>query len=83
MKTPKLNGTHAIAAAVQHSLDEYFIVLDGEPAHNLHEMMIGSVEKALLADVMKRTADNQTQASEMLGITRSTLRAKLEKYKLR
>jgi Fis family transcriptional regulator, factor for inversion stimulation protein len=83
MKSPRLNGTHAIAAAVEHSLDEYFTVLDGEQASNLHEMMIASVERALFADVMKRADGNQTAASEMLGITRSTLRTKLEKYKLR
>jgi Fis family transcriptional regulator, factor for inversion stimulation protein len=83
MRTPKLNGTHAIAAVVQRSLDEYFTMLDGEPAHNLHEMMLSSVEKALLADVLKRAEGNQTHAADMLGVTRSTLRNKLEKYKLR
>jgi Fis family transcriptional regulator, factor for inversion stimulation protein len=83
MRSPKLNGTHAIAAAVQHSLDEFFAVLDGEPASNLHEMMMTSVERSLIADVMKRAQGNQSAASEMLGITRSTLRTKLEKYKLK
>jgi Fis family transcriptional regulator, factor for inversion stimulation protein len=83
MRSPKLNGTHAIADAVQHSLDEYFQVLDGEPASNLHEMVINSVEKSLFTDVLKRAQGNQTQAAVMLGITRSTLRAKIEKYKLR
>jgi Fis family transcriptional regulator, factor for inversion stimulation protein len=83
MRSPKLNGTHAIAAAVKHSLDEYFTVLDGEPASNLHEMMIGSVERALIAEVMQRSNGNQSAASEMLGITRSTLRTKLEKHKLK
>jgi Fis family transcriptional regulator, factor for inversion stimulation protein len=83
MKPVKLNGTHAIAAAVDHSLEEYFNVLDGEPASNLHDMVVSSVEKSLLANIIARTNGNQSQASEMLGITRSTLRTKLEKYKLR
>jgi Fis family transcriptional regulator, factor for inversion stimulation protein len=83
MKPIKLNGTHAIGAAVDHSLEEYFNVLDGEPASNLHEMVVSSVEKSLLANIIARTNGNQSQASEMLGITRSTLRTKLEKYKLR
>jgi Fis family transcriptional regulator, factor for inversion stimulation protein len=83
MKPVKLNGTHAIAEAIDNSLQEYFTVLDGEPASNLHEMVVSSVEKALLGNVMIRAKGNQTQASEMLGITRSTLRTKLSKYKLR
>jgi Fis family transcriptional regulator, factor for inversion stimulation protein len=83
MKPVKLNGTHAIAEAIDHSLEEYFNVLDGEPASNLHEMVVSSVEKSLLANVMVRTKGNQSQAAEMLGITRSTLRTKIEKYKLR
>lgn len=83
MKLIKLNGTHAIAAAVDQSLEEYFNVLDGEPASNLHEMLVSSVEKSLFANIMARTKGNQSQASEMLGITRSTLRTKLEKHQLR
>ncbi len=83
MKPVKLNGIHAIADAIDHSLEEFFNVLDGEPASNLHDMVVSSVEKSLLANIMVRTKGNQSQASEMLGITRSTLRAKLEKYKLR
>lgn len=83
MKPPKLNGSQAIAAAIEQSLDEYFVMLDGERPSNLHDMVIASVERVLLADVMKRAHGNQTAASEMLGITRSTLRSKLDKYKLR
>ena len=78
----RLNGSNEIGRSVEKSLDEYFRKLDGEPAHNVYEMVIGHVERAMLASIMERAGHNQTQAADMLGMNRSTLRAKLAKYKL-
>ena len=78
----RLNGSNEIGRSVEKSLDEYFRKLDGEPAHNVYEMVIGHVERALLASIMERAAQNQTHAADMLGMNRSTLRAKLAKYEL-
>ncbi|TAG06179.1 MAG: Fis family transcriptional regulator [Betaproteobacteria bacterium] len=83
MKRAKLNGHAAIADAVNHSLNEYIERLDGEPADNLYDLVIGSVEKTLIADVMTRAKNNQSEAASMLGINRNTLRAKLDKYKIK
>jgi Fis family transcriptional regulator, factor for inversion stimulation protein len=83
MKRAKLNGHAAIADAVNHSLNEYIERLDGEPADNLYDLVIGSVEKTLIVDVMTRTKNNQSEAASMLGINRNTLRAKLDKYKIK
>jgi Fis family transcriptional regulator, factor for inversion stimulation protein len=82
-KKIRLNGSNEIGRSVEHSLDEYFRKLDGEPPHDIYDMVIGHVEKALLASVMGRANGNQTQAADMLGLNRSTLRTKLDKYKLR
>jgi Fis family transcriptional regulator len=81
-KRIRLNGSNDIGRSVEKSLDEYFRRLDGEPAHNLYEMVIGHVERALLASILERAGHNQTQAADMLGMNRSTLRTKLAKYKL-
>ncbi len=83
MKKLKLNGHAAIAEAVGNSLSEYMEKLDGEPADNLYELVIGSVEKSLITDVLLRTKGNQSEAASMLGINRNTLRAKLDKHKLK
>ena len=83
MKRPKLNGHAAIADAVGHSLSDYLAKLDGEPADNLYELVIGSVEKSLISDVLIRTKGNQSEAASMLGINRNTLRAKLDKHKIK
>ena len=83
MKRPKLNGHAAIADVVASSHNEYMEKLDGEPADNLYELVIGSVEKSLIADVLNRARGNQSEAASMLGINRNTLRAKLDKYKIK
>ncbi len=77
-----LNGKNDIGHSVERSLDEYFRKLDGEPASGIYDMVIGHVERAVLASVMLRAGGNQTQAADMLGLNRNTLRAKLTKYKI-
>jgi Fis family transcriptional regulator len=81
-KTLKLNGSNEIARSVEKSLDEYFRRLDGEAPHGVYDMVISHVERAMLANVMDRANGNQTQAAEMLGVNRNTLRAKLAKYRI-
>ncbi len=78
----QLNGCNEIGQAVQHSLDEYFRRLDGEPATDVYDMVIGHVERTLLVSIMARAEGNQTQAADMLGLNRNTLRTKLTKYKM-
>ena len=81
-KGVRLNGSNEIGRSVEHSLDEYFRRLDGEPPHGIYEMVIAHVERALLSSMLERSNGNQTQAAEMLGLNRNTLRAKLAKYNL-
>jgi Fis family transcriptional regulator, factor for inversion stimulation protein len=78
----RLNGNNEIGRSVERSLDEYFRKLDGESASGVYDMVIGHVERAMLMSVMERANGNQTQAADMLGVNRNTLRAKLTKYKL-
>ena len=81
-KTKRINGHNAIAEAVDKSLDEYFVKLDGESPDDVYRMVIDNVEKALFTNVMRRTEGNQTQAADMLGINRTTLRSKLKTHRL-
>jgi len=78
----KINGHNAIAEAVDKSLNEYFVHLDGEAPDDIYRMVIDNVEKTLFANVMQRAEGNQTQAAEMLGINRTTLRTKLKVHRL-
>lgn len=78
----RLNSSNEIGRSVEKSLDEYFRRLDGEPPHGIYDMVIAHVERALLSSMLDRSNGNQTQAADMLGLNRNTLRAKLAKYKL-
>lgn len=83
MKKPiRLNGSNEIGRSVERSLDEYFHRLDGESASGVYDMVIGHVERAMLKSIMHRANGNQTQAADMLGVNRNTLRNKLAKYDL-
>ena len=79
----RVNGSNEICRSVEKSLDEYFRKLDGEPPHGIYDMVINHVERAVIQSVMVRTGGNQTQAADMLGMNRNTLRAKLTKYDIR
>lgn len=81
-KNVKLNGSNEIGRSVERSLDEYFRRLDGESPSGVYDMVIGHVERAMLRNVMGRANGNQTQAADLLGVNRNTLRAKLAKYDL-
>ena len=65
---------------VQQVIESYFDHLDGHPTCNLHAMVIAEVEKPLLETVMKHCGENQTKAAKVLGVSRATLRKKLEHY---
>jgi Fis family transcriptional regulator len=82
-KTLRINGNNEIGKVVEKSLDEYFRRLDGEPPHGIYDMVIGNVERTLIASVMDRVGGNQTQAADVLGMNRNTLRTKLSKYGIR
>ena len=82
-KTLRINGSNEICRSVEKSLDEYFRKLDGECPHNIYDMVITHVERTLITQVMQRANGNQTQAADMLGMNRNTLRSKIAKYGIR
>mgnify|MGYP002713120161 CR=1 FL=1 len=69
-------------ACVQSSLELFFRDMDGHEVDGVYSMVLGQVEHAMLESVMGYTRGNQTRASEVLGINRSTLRKKLKQYNL-
>ena len=79
-KTLRINTGNEIGKTVEKQLDEYFRRLDGEPPHGIYDMVIMHVERALISSVMERAGGNQTQAADMLGMNRNTLRKKLQEH---
>jgi Fis family transcriptional regulator, factor for inversion stimulation protein len=64
------------------ALKNYFKNLNGYKPAELYQLVIGEVEKPLFRTVMDYTGGNQSEAAEILGINRGTLRKKLKNYKL-
>lgn len=77
-----MNKKNDLALCVTQALDRYFADLDGEKPSDIYDMVIRQVERPLLESIMGRVGNNQTQAAELLGITRNTLRRKLTDHGL-
>ncbi len=45
--------------------------------------MISAIEKELIIRALKRTNGNQAQAAQLIGLNRSTLRGKMERYRIK
>jgi Fis family transcriptional regulator len=71
-----------IQDVVKKSLEKYFKDLGEQTPTNVYEMVVFTVEKPILEAVMARAEGNQSQAADMLGINRNTLRKKLQQHGL-
>lgn len=67
---------------VRRALEQYFRDLGEQEPAGLHELMVRSMERPLLEQVMARAQGNQSQAAQWLGINRNTLRRKLLEHGL-
>ncbi len=74
--------THSLRHCVERAMEEYFSHLDGQTCADLYQLVLQEVEDPLFSAVMKYTRNNQSKASEMLGLNRGTLRKKLKLYDL-
>jgi Fis family transcriptional regulator len=78
----KQTHEESLSDCVRDALNSYFARLDGHGANNLFQLVMEEVERPLFQTVMEHTQGNQTRASRVLGISRSTLRKKLSHYNL-
>ena len=79
------NGTlihRTLKESTETALKEYFKTLNGNAPNDLYHLVINEVELPLIEAVMTFTNKNQSQAANILGINRSTLRKKLKLFEL-
>ena len=89
-KTKRVNshGAHVgtrnklLSNLTDECLHSYFENLNGHKPGDLYQLVLGEVEKPLFRAVLTYTNGNQSEAAEILGINRGTLRKKLKDYKL-
>lgn len=75
------NGsTLTLADHVRQSVEDYFSHLNGHEAAGLYQLVLNEVEKPLLETALKHADFNQSKAAKVLGLSRGTLRKKLEQY---
>lgn len=72
-----------IAECVRKNLEKYFRDLEGAKPGPIYDMVLHAVEKPMLEIVLEQAAGNQTEAAEVLGINRNTLRKKIQFHKIR
>ncbi|MBK7491265.1 MULTISPECIES: helix-turn-helix domain-containing protein [Nitrosomonas] len=72
-----------IASCIRKAISGYLNDLDGEKPCPIYNMVMHSVEKPLIEIAIQYTKGNQTQAAELLGINRNTLRQKMKQYQIK
>ena len=72
----------SLGTLTDEALRSYFATLNGHRPGALYQLVIGEVEKPLFRAVLDYTGGNQSEAAEILGINRGTLRKKLRHYDL-
>lgn len=90
--SPTLNGHKSLRAAeteetilshhVAQCMADYFKALNGHQPIDLHRLFLEQVEAPFFRAVMDYSSGNQTNAAEMLGLNRATLRKKLKQYSI-
>jgi Fis family transcriptional regulator len=87
-KRPATSTSHVavrnkpLSSLTDEALHSYFASLNGHKPGDLYQLVMGEVEKPLFRAVLHYTKGNQSEAAEILGINRGTLRKKLKAYKL-
>lgn len=76
----KKNAIVPLSVHVKQMVELYFAQLNGHDAVDLYAMVLSEVEKPLIETTLAQVGYNQTKAAKALGLSRSTLRKKLEQY---
>ncbi|PPC91827.1 MAG: Fis family transcriptional regulator [Methylobacter sp.] len=69
-----------LSTHVKIAVEHYFSQLKDHEITNLYDLVINEVEKPLLEATLEHSGYNQSKAAKTLGLSRSTLRKKLDQY---
>ena len=68
---------------VKITVSQYLQDMGNTVPENLYQMLLAEIEPPLIEEILKRTGGNQSKAAGMLGITRNTLRTKIQRYSIK
>jgi Fis family transcriptional regulator len=72
--------TTALRQEVQEAIRQYLKDMGHCQTESLYQTLLAEVEPPLIQEVLRFTHGNQSQTARILGITRNTLRTKLNRY---
>ena len=65
---------------VKRVIRRYITDMGATETVNLHRRLMAEVEPPLIEEVLRCTGGNQTRAARILGMTRNTLRSRMQRY---
>jgi len=65
---------------VQEAIRRYLEDMGHSQPESLYRVLMAEVEPPLIEEVLRYTQGNQSRTAKILGMTRNTLRAKLDRY---
>jgi len=74
---------NSLQEAVRDRVERYLEDLGDAEPHDMLSMVINCVERPVIQIALEKTQGNQTRAAKMLGITRSTLRKKINTHNIK
>ena len=80
MARKKVKNIKSFGRYIKRSLKRYFSDLKGTEPTELYQQMVEELERHLFEYVMSHTKGNITRTANILGISRATLRKKLDYY---
>jgi len=78
-----MKRSNELSDCVKRSLERYFKDMDGEKPTLIYEMVLKNIEKPMIETVLGKAAGNLSRASQMLGVTRNTLRKKMQQLRIK
>lgn len=78
----RLDPSCSLQKTVETTVNHYLSSMEGQNITELYDTVLRSIEEPLLATILNRTSNNQSEAAKLLGLNRGTLRKKLKRYSL-
>jgi Fis family transcriptional regulator len=73
-------GKLPLRLRVEKAVRRYLKDMGATEPDNLYQTFLAEIEPPLIEATLKHTAGNQSRAARILGITRNTLRSKIQQY---
>lgn len=78
----KMDPSLPLCEYVKQVVGRYLDDMGNTEPDNLLTFVLEQVEPPLIKEVLRHAQGNQSRAASMLGITRNTLRAKIQRYSI-